>query len=282
MADLETSNAARSADTGSKLATLGQVKNVLDYSKDKITELKSDIPKQLPSPHKLTFAGAVTAEYDGSGAVTVTIPEDSGGSGGTVRIEKLSTDTVVELEPNKLYVFPEMEELSITFADPTNVSIANEYHVVFQSGSTPTSLVIPNAIKLPSNFAVEANYVYRLSILEGCLTAHSWYARSFVFHVKIDSSLDYPYLFCWESDKNVGNTIWGDYWPGEPMVENENGWFTRELPPQQHNGNLHCIVTCEAGNNQTPNIAIDGSKSDVWITVNASYEYMVYYEEPTI
>lgn len=198
------------------------------------------------------------------------------------RIEKLSTDTAVELEPNKLYIFPEMAELAITLAEPSDTGIANEYHVVFQSGSTPTFLTIPSAIKLPSEFTVEANNVYRLSILEGCLTVYSWYARSFVFHVKIDSSLDYPYLFCWESDKN-GNILRGDYWPGEPMVENENGWFTRELPPQQHNGNLHCIVTCEAGNKKTLDIDdIDGSKSDVWITVNASYEYMVYYEEPVI
>lgn len=44
MADLENTNdSARSADTGSKLATLGQVKNVLDYSKNKITELKGDL-----------------------------------------------------------------------------------------------------------------------------------------------------------------------------------------------------------------------------------------------
>lgn len=202
-------------------------------------------------------------------------------STGIERIEKLSTDTAVELEPNKLYIFPEMSELTLTFAEPSDTSIANEYHVVFQSGSTPTSLVIPNAIKLPSEFAMEANKVYRLSILEGCLIAHSW-TRGFTFHVKIDSSLDYPYLFSWETDKNESVTIWGDNWPGEPMKENENGWFTRELPPRQHNGHLHCIITCEAGNNQTLNIDIDGSKSDVWITVNASYEYMVHYEKPTI
>lgn len=255
---------------------LSELENDSGYAKT------TDIPDKLPNPHKLTFTGAVKAEYDGSGAVTVTIPEGSGGSGRMVRIEKLSTDTAVELEPNKLYIFPEMAELTITLAEPSDTGIANEYHVVFQSGSTPTSLTIPSAIKLPSEFAVEANNVYRLSILEECLTVYSWYNRGFTFHVKIDSSLDYPYLFCWESDKNVGNTIWGDVWPGEPMIENENGWFTRELPPQQHNGNLRCIVTCEAGNKKTLDIDIDGSKSDVWITVNASYEYMVYYEKPTI
>ena len=132
------------------------------------------IPEKLPNPQKLTFSGAVTAEYDGSGAVTVTIPESSGGSGGTVRIEKLSTDTAVELEPNKLYVFPEMAELTITLAEPTDTAVASEYHFVFQSGATATTLTIPDTVKLPSNFSVDASKIYEISILEGCLCAQSW------------------------------------------------------------------------------------------------------------
>ncbi len=132
------------------------------------------IPEKLPNPQKLTFAGAVTAEYDGSGAVTVTIPEGSGGSGGTVRIEKGSTDTSVELEPNKLYVFPEMEELTLTFAEPSDTGIANEYHVVFQSGETATTLSLPDTIKIPSGFTVDANKIYEISIMEGCLCAQNW------------------------------------------------------------------------------------------------------------
>lgn len=132
------------------------------------------IPEKLPNPQKLTFAGAVTAEYDGSGAVTVTIPEGSGGSGGTVRIEKLSTDTSVELQPNKLYIFPEMAELTITLAEPTDTGIANEYHFVFQSGATATTLSIPDTVKIPSGFTVDVNKIYEVSILEGCLCAQSW------------------------------------------------------------------------------------------------------------
>ena len=132
------------------------------------------IPDKLPNPQKLTFAGAVTAEYDGSGAVTVMIPEGSGGSGGTVRIEKLSTDTAVELEPNKLYIFPEMAELTITLAEPTDTAVASEYHFVFQSGATATTLSLPDTIKLPSGFTVDASKIYEISILEGCLCAQSW------------------------------------------------------------------------------------------------------------
>ena len=149
---------------------------------DKLSELENDsgyakttdIPDKLPNPQKLAFSGAVTAEYDGSGAVTVTIPEGSGGSGGMVRIEKLSTDTTVELEPNKLYIFPEMSELTITLAEPSDTGIANEYHFVFQSGATATTLSIPDAVKIPSGFSVDVNKIYEISILEGCLCAQSW------------------------------------------------------------------------------------------------------------
>lgn len=135
------------------------------------------IPEKLPNPQKLTFSGAVTAEYDGSGAVTVTIPESSGGTGATVRVEKLSTDTSVELEPNKLYVFPEMASLSITLAEPTDTAVASEYHFVFQSGATATTLSLPEAVKIPSGFTVDANKIYEVSILEGCLCAQSWAVR---------------------------------------------------------------------------------------------------------
>ncbi|MGN8964028.1 hypothetical protein [Bariatricus sp. HCP28S3_D3] len=147
---------------------LSELENDSGYAKT------TDIPDKLPNPQKLTFAGAVTAEYDGSGAVTVTIPEGSGGSGGTVRIEKLSTDTAVELEPNKLYIFPEMSELTITMAESSDTGIANEYHLVFQSGATATTLTIPDTVKIPSGFSVDVNKIYEISILEGCLCAQSW------------------------------------------------------------------------------------------------------------
>ena len=41
------------------------------------------VPSVLPNPHKLTFTGAVEAEYDGSEAVSVEIPEGGSGDGGS-------------------------------------------------------------------------------------------------------------------------------------------------------------------------------------------------------
>ena len=160
---------------------LARLDNVTEIPQEKVSSAVEEymaknpinIPKKLPNPHKLTFAGAVTAEYDGSGAVTVTIPEASGGSSGTVRVEKGSTDTTVELEPNKLYIFPEIASLTYTLAEPADASVANEYHFVFKSGSTATELVHPSTVNV-GNFSVDANKVYEVSILEGLLTSQNW------------------------------------------------------------------------------------------------------------
>ena len=97
-----------------------------------------------------------------------------GVSGVPVRIEKTSSDSTAEIDPNKLYIFPEMLSLTYTLATPEDTSIANEYHFVFRSGATATELVHPANVSAPAGFAVEKNKVYEISILEGCLAYQSW------------------------------------------------------------------------------------------------------------
>lgn len=128
------------------------------------------IPSKLPNPQKLTFEGAVSAEYDGSGAVVVTIPNGQG----TKRIEKDTVDTDVTLEPNKLYIFPEMTTLNITLSEDIDESIVNEYHFVFQSGATATTFTLPDTINMPDGFSVDANKIYEISILETMMLSQSW------------------------------------------------------------------------------------------------------------
>lgn len=135
------------------------------------TELDSKIPTTLPNPQKLTFIGGVDVEYDGSGAVTVTIPNGSSGSA-TERIEKLVTDTTAELQPNKLYVFPEMASLTYTLVTE-DAGVVNEYHFLFQSGAAATELVHPSGVNVGS-LTIEANKIYEISVLENCLTSQSW------------------------------------------------------------------------------------------------------------
>ena len=87
------------------------------------------------------------------------------GSSATPRQEMSSEDTSVTLEPNKLYVFPEMESLTVTLAEPENTNVANEYHFFFTSGATATTLTLNDV--LSDAYSIEANMKYEVSILEG-------------------------------------------------------------------------------------------------------------------
>lgn len=60
------------------LINLPQINGVTLEGNKTTEELGIDIPTELPNPFSLTFTGAVTAEYNGSEAVSVEIPEPSG------------------------------------------------------------------------------------------------------------------------------------------------------------------------------------------------------------
>lgn len=123
-----------------------------------------DAPPTLPNPKTLTITyGNQTHTYDGSEALAITIE-----TGGIERIEKLATDTTVVLEPNKLYIFPEMASLTYAIGEGTG-----EVHFIFKSGATATRVVHPSNVNIGS-FSVDANKVYEVSILEGLLTSQNW------------------------------------------------------------------------------------------------------------
>lgn len=90
------------------------------------------------------------------------------------RIAKTASDTTATIEPNKLYVWPEMASMTITLAAITDSSIVNEYHFIFESGATATTLTLPATVLQPDGFTVEANMHYEVSILEGAMTAQGW------------------------------------------------------------------------------------------------------------
>lgn len=151
---------------------LTRLDNVTEIPQEKVTEAVStymeanpiDIPDTLPNPQALTITyGNQTHTYDGSEALAITIE-----TGGIERIEKLSTDNTVTLEPNKLYIFPEMESLTYTLGEGTG-----EIHFIFKSGATATRVVHPSNVNIGS-FTVESNKVYEVSILEGLLTSQNW------------------------------------------------------------------------------------------------------------
>lgn len=92
-----------------------------------------------------------------------TYPESA--SADISRQEMQNTDTTVTLEPNKLYVFPEMASLTVTLGTPSDTNVANEYHFFFTSGATATTLTLNDV--LSDAYSIEANTKYEVSILEG-------------------------------------------------------------------------------------------------------------------
>ena len=119
------------------------------------------VPESLKNPNKLTFTGAVTAEYDGSEAVSVEIPE--GGAGGIYPVVSM-TDSTADLLPNTFYRWGEIADLTITLGAETG-GITNEYCFEFVSGETATTLTVPDTIRWAQEPSIEAGKTYQVSIL---------------------------------------------------------------------------------------------------------------------
>lgn len=93
-------------------------------------------------------------------AVTVTLPTNV-----TPRQEMSASNTAVTLQPNILYVFPEMASLAVTISDPVNTDSADEWHFFFDSGATATVFTLTGASY--DNVEIEANMRYEVSVMEG-------------------------------------------------------------------------------------------------------------------
>lgn len=84
-----------------------------------------------------------------------------------------------ELAPGTLYDFTQAAAADLTFTlGAAEGTRAAAYHVLFQSGSTPTAVHLPEGIRTPDGYAIEAGRVYELSILENLLTFQSWEAST--------------------------------------------------------------------------------------------------------
>ena len=96
----------------------------------------------------------------GSGDITINsaYPEVNHGTG----------DTTFTLTPNTFHVWDEVTSLTLNFGNETS-GVANEYLFQFTSGSTATSLTLPNSIKWVNGSAptIAKNMIYQVSILKG-------------------------------------------------------------------------------------------------------------------
>lgn len=122
---------------------------------DMRTATSSDVGKALKA--KTVTSGKVT-EWE------------FGEAGGEVQVVNVSgSNPSITAEYNKRYVCGEVATLTIT---PAAQGCTD---VLFTSGTTPTVLSLPQTVKMPAWFTVEASKTYEISILDGIYGAvMSW------------------------------------------------------------------------------------------------------------
>lgn len=80
-----------------------------------------------------------------------------------VSVENVSENTK-ELQPNKYYIFGKMEKLTLTLAAGEENKLS-EYMFEFASGTTPTTLTLPESVKWIGSNTIEASKTYQVSIV---------------------------------------------------------------------------------------------------------------------
>ena len=79
------------------------------------------------------------------------------------------------LAPGVLYDFTQANASALTFTfEAPAAGKAAAYHVMFKCGSTAATVNLPDGVKTPDGYVIEANRVYELSILQNMLAYQSW------------------------------------------------------------------------------------------------------------
>ena len=148
-----------------------QVPNIVEtYIEEHKEELKGKDGTDGFSPSASvtqTETGATVTITDKTGTTTAEIKNGTNGTDGknySVEIVE-SVLTTQEIEPNKFYKFGEVSSLNITLAAITDTSVLNEFMFEFISGTTATTLTLPNAVKWLETPSIESNKTYQCSIV---------------------------------------------------------------------------------------------------------------------
>ena len=79
------------------------------------------------------------------------------------------------LSPGVLYDFTQANASALTFTfEAPAAGKAAAYHVMFKCGSTAATVNLPDGVRTPDGYVIEAGRVYELSILQNMLAYQSW------------------------------------------------------------------------------------------------------------
>lgn len=137
--------------TETTVSNWGFTKNTGTYSKPSTGIPKADL------------ASAVQTSLD-KADTALQSHQDISGKANKISVVQTSASTI-EINPNTFYKFGEVASLNITLASITDTTQLNEYMFEFVSGSTATTLTLPNTIKWLETPTIESNKTYQCSIV---------------------------------------------------------------------------------------------------------------------
>ena len=188
----------------------------------------------------------------GSGNITISGGGgSSSGSGAYSEVNHGTSDTTFALTPNTFHVWDEVSALTLTLGSET-AGVANEFLFQFTSGSTATTLTLPDDIKWANDAppTIAENMIYQVSILKGLASVLEFgnAPRLIRFYVKLAGD--------WRALECPPNMTWADY----VNSEYNTGQYILAI-----NGNkiTYSLFTIK---NQTPSDTIvEGQYYDVYL-----------------
>ena len=162
--------------------------NTGTYSKPNGGIPKSDLASSVQSSLNKADTALQTEQYTGT-ITGITMNGVSKGTSGVVDLGTVitshqdlsnyelkpttvsSSETTASITPqnNTIYQFGELTSLTIT-----NPPATGAYSIIFTSGSTATTTVIPNTMLGLEDFAAEANTIYEINVLNNRALVGSW------------------------------------------------------------------------------------------------------------
>lgn len=162
--------------------------NTGTYSKPNGGIPKSDLASSVQSSLNKADTALQTEQYTGT-ITGITMNGASKGTSGVVDLGYVitshqdlsnyelkpttvsSSETTASIIPqnNTIYQFGELTSLTIT-----NPPATGAYSIIFTSGTTATTTVIPNTMLGLEDFAAEANTIYEINVLNNRALVGSW------------------------------------------------------------------------------------------------------------
>lgn len=154
------------------MATISENLQTIKTSTDNIKQAIIDKGGEI-SGNITTWADAISAIENGGA-----YPEVNHGT----------NDTTFTLTPNTFHVWDEVASLTLNFGNETS-GVANEFLFQFTSGSTATSLTLPDDIKWANDNVptINRNMIYQVSVLRGLASVLEFNNISLIFFYTNDS-----------------------------------------------------------------------------------------------